>query len=449
MTVLATAKHLRPDGFGQFGTLVNYTALVTVLIDLGFNTLYVREGARHPGELGRYLSNLLSARLLLAPLALGVLALALIRPGLESLLIPGFVLMLLASYSGLLRGTFYAQQKVTYEAISIVIESVVLLSLTLVGILGNRGVAWFLWSYAASYAVACGFIAWVLISRRMVRITWQFEFDLVRRFFWQGLPFAMTFLITTIYFKIDVPILQFFRSYTEVGWYTLAYKPFEALLFIPITMLNVIFPVLSIYHRENQQRLKIGIDRFYKALLLIGWPVSVGTFMLAPGLTRLLLPYPEAEPALAILSVGIVAMFVNNAFIGALNSIDRQVAFTWAAAASMVVNVALNLALIPRFGYLGSSVATVITEFFLIAAGWYLTARYLHRVPLLGLSWKILLSGAVMGVALIPFRHSDGVSVGVAIVAGGVVYAVMTILLRIIRPEEIEMVRDAVGRRPR
>lgn len=446
--MLATARHLHPDGFGQFGTLVNYTALVTVLIDLGFNTLYVREGARHPGELSRYLSNLLSARLFLAAPALGVLALALYRPGLENLLLPGFALMLLASYSGLLRGTFYAQQKVTYEAVSIVLESLVLLGLTLAGIVSNRGVAWFLWSYAASYGVACAFIAWILVSRRMVRIRWLFEFEVVRRFFWKGLPFAMTFLITTIYFKIDVPILQFFRSYTEVGWYTLAYKPFEALLFIPITMLNVIFPVLAIYHRDNRERLKLGIDRFYKALLLIGWPVSVGTFMLAPGLTRLLLPYPEAEPALAILAVGIVAMFANNAFIGALNSIDRQVAFTWAAAASMVVNVTLNLALIPPFGYLGASVATVITEFFLVAAGWYLTRRYFHEVPLAGLSWRILLAGAAMGLGLVPFHHAGGLLLGVAVVIGTAIYGAASLVLRTVGPDEIGLVREAMSRRP-
>ena len=56
-----------------------------------------------------------------------------------------------------------------------------------------------------------------------------------------------------------------------------------------------------------------------------------------------------------VVHLGIVLMFVSNAFIGALNAIDRQLTFTWAALVSMVVNIALNLALIPRFGYLGAS----------------------------------------------------------------------------------------------
>ena len=74
VTVIATLNHLGPAGSGKFGVLVNYTALVTVILDLGLNTLYVREGARHPGELGRYLGNLIVARALTAIVALGVLA---------------------------------------------------------------------------------------------------------------------------------------------------------------------------------------------------------------------------------------------------------------------------------------------------------------------------------------------------------------------------------------
>ena len=123
-TVLLTGRHLGADSFGRFGLLVTITSIVTVLIDLGFNTLYPREAARSPAEISRFLSNLMTLRLLMGAVALGVLALVLLPFGLEYLLVPGFLMMLLQSYSGLMRQTFYARQQVRYEAAGIVLEAV-------------------------------------------------------------------------------------------------------------------------------------------------------------------------------------------------------------------------------------------------------------------------------------------------------------------------------------
>ncbi|HEX6349273.1 MAG TPA: flippase [Candidatus Dormibacteraeota bacterium] len=447
VTVLATLNHLGPAGFGRFQTLVTYTSVITVLVDLGFNTLYVREAARHPGEIARYLSNLVTTRLLMSLLGLAVLALALRIPGLQSLLLPGFLLMILASLSQLLRQTFYALQRVGFDAVETVLEAAVLLGLTLLGIFGRQGVAYFVWAYALSYAFACAFILTVLVVRRMAVLRPRFEPRLVATWLVASLPLALTFVVTTLYFKIDVPILQLFRSFDEVGWYASAYKPFEALLFVPMAMLNVIFPLLSVYHREDPDRLALAIDRFYKLLLLVGWPLTVGVLVLAPGLTRLLRLYPQAEPALAVLALGIVFMFVNNTWIGTLNAIDRQAAFTWAALASLVVNVALNLALIPTYGYLGAAWATVLTEAVLFTAGLLMTRHYLRLVPVARLSWRVLLAGLLMGAVLLPFRGFAGgwATLGL-VVLGGLLYGGAALLLRALDQGEMEMLRRAAGR---
>ena len=446
VTVLATLNHLGPSGFGRFQTLVTYTAVITVLVDLGFNTLYVREAARHPGEIARYLSNMVTTRLLMSVVGLAVLALALRVPGLQSLLLPGFALMILASLSQLLRQTFYALQRVGYDALETVLEACVLVLLTVFGILNHQGVAYFIWAYAISYAFACLFILTVLVARGIASLRPRFEPRLVGSWLVASLPLALTFVVTTLYFKIDVPILQLFRSFDEVGWYASAYKPFEALLFVPMSMLNVIFPLLAVYHREAPERLEVAVERFYKLLLLIGWPLTVGVLVLARGLTALLHLYPQAEPALAVLALGIVFMFVNNTWIGTLNAVDRQAAFTWAALASLVVNVGLNLVLIPAYGYLGAAWATVLTEAVLFGIGWLLTRRYVRPVPLLRLSWRALLAGLAMGAVLLPFRGAEGWAVVGLVTMGAAVFALASFLLRALDPGELDLLRRAVGR---
>jgi O-antigen/teichoic acid export membrane protein len=445
LTVIVLEVHLRPAGFGLFGDIVYLSALSSVFLDAGFNTLFQREAARRPGELSRYLNNLLSGRLGFALLALIVFTGFLALTGKLPYLLPAFLMMVLASYSNLLRGALYAVQRLGFEAVAIVLESVVLLGLVFVGVATNQPVTFFLWAYAGSYAFSCAYFGVVLAVRRTVRFRWSFDLQFIRQWLWRGLPFAATFAITTIYFKIDVPILNFLRGDYETGLYVAAYKPFEALLFVPMTMLSVVFPVLAIYHREAGGRVAWAVSRFYKALLLLCWPISVGTFMLV-GSLRPLYQFDGSAPALRLLAVGIVFMFVSNAFIAALNAMDRQLIFTWAALASMFVNIALNLALIPPFGYLGASWATVLTELALAVFGWFLTVRYVGPIPVWALSWRILLAGVVMGGVLYPLRGVHGPATLLAIGVGVVVYGLAVLLLGGLNAEDRAMIRRALRR---
>ena len=444
VTVIATLKWLMPAPYGTFTTLVNYTAIVSVVLDLGFNVLYVREGARHPADIQRYLRNVMSLRILMAVGSFVILAVALAIAGLSSLLVPGFLLMVLTSYSTLLRNTLYAVQRLGYEALAVVLESIVLLGLVLIGIKIGAGVTYFVWAYAAQYAFSCAYFAIVLWWQKIAVVGWKLEPQLVREWFFQGLPFALTFVLTILYFKIDQPLVYAIRPHAEAGWYAAAYKPFEALLFIPMTLLSVVFPVLSVYFRERPQELTDAVSRFFKALLVIGWPIAVGLFVLAHPLTPMFL-YPQSEPALRILALALAIGFVNNAFIGALSASDRQVSFTWAAGWSLVANLALNLMLIPLFGYIGASWATVLTEVVLGVAGWILTRRHIGQVPVLKLTWRPILAGLVMGAVLVPLRNFDGVQVTIPIVVGAAVYAGAALLLRAVTSDEIAFARRALA----
>ena len=140
-------------------------------------------------------------------------------------------------------------------------------------------------------------------------------------------------------------------------------------------------------------------------------------------------------------------MFASNAFIAALNAMDRQVLFTWAAVVSLVVNVGLNLVLIPAYGYLGAAWATDLTELALLVTGWVMVRRVLGPVPVARLSWRIFLAGLLMGAALYFFRSAHGWQVLLAILVGMVVYGGGLVLFRALEPDEIALARRALLRR--
>jgi O-antigen/teichoic acid export membrane protein len=179
----------------------------------------------------------------------------------------------------------------------------------------------------------------------------------------------------------------------------------------------------------------------------MGWPASVGIFVLAKPLTPLLLggDFLASEAPLRILALALGIAFINNAFIGALNASDHQSSFSWAAGWSVVANLALNLTLIPPFSYIGAAWGTVGTELALAVVAWTLTARHVGRVPVLAQSWRVILAGLVMGIAIYPLSAVSGFEVAIPIAAGVAVYAAAVVLLRALNGDEIAWARRALA----
>jgi O-antigen/teichoic acid export membrane protein len=441
--VIVLANHLGPADYGRYTTLVAYSALVSVLADLGLSTLYTREAAREPDRLPDFLATLLSGKLLLGAGASLALAAALVFAGLGSLIVPGAALLVLTTYSNLVRNSFYALGRLEFEAFAILLETVLLAALILLGAGRGAGVGWFVWSYAATYATTAVYALAAIAAFRLAPIRGRFDLALLRRWLRLAFPFAIGFFLTNLYFRADVPILQRLRPIQEVGWYQFAYKPFESLQFVPLAVQSVVYPVLGVYHRSDPIRLQQGYERFFKILVLLGWPLTVGTFVLAHPVGRLFRLFAESEPALRILSLAIVFLFANSAFTAMLYAIDRQDLFARATGIAVVVNIGTNLVLIPFFGYLAASGTTVLTEAAFSAAGWWFVGRR-HRLPWLRLTWRLLLAGLAMGVVLVPLARF---SILFSVPAGLAVYLVALAVLRAVDREEVRLLTAAFGLR--
>src|SRR2546430_5853546 len=91
------------------------------------------------------------------------------------------------------------------------------------------GVAFFVWAYAASYGFTCLYCLVVISAFGLGRPRVAFDARLFVRWLRLAAPFALGAFLTNLYFRADVTILQHFKPFQEVGWYTFAYKPVEAL----------------------------------------------------------------------------------------------------------------------------------------------------------------------------------------------------------------------------
>jgi O-antigen/teichoic acid export membrane protein len=425
VTVVVTQRALLATGYGQFAAIVVFSNIASIFADLGLQVVFVREASRHLDDLGSFLGATLAAKLPLAALSGVILAVSvwLLAPDLLPLVGPVFALLVVTSAANLLRSTFYATGEMRYEVVAIAGETVVLLVATVLAAVFKQGVAAFVWAYTASYAFTAVYAA-VVTQRRWVRLRLTWNWELLRKLLRSGLPFALAFVLSTIYFRIDVVILKSLRGDAQVAYYNAAYKFLDGLSFIPQAAMNAVFPALAVIHLRGRDPMRDAYTRAYRLLAALGMPVAVGCVILAPQIIHITrVPFEQSIPSLRILGASLLLIFVNNSFIFALGAMDKQLTFALLAGLSIVVNVTLNLVMIPRFGYadgyLAASWATLITEVFLFVCGYVALARYLGHMPWLRPAIPIALSGAVVaGVAWVLRDHN----VVLVVVVAAVVY---------------------------
>jgi O-antigen/teichoic acid export membrane protein len=441
VVVVLLWRHLGADHYGRFATMIVYVTLVGIIADLGLQTVFIRDASRDRTVFTRYLGNLLSARLLLSLLALVILAAALrlLSPALFPYTLPAFVLLLTTGYSSLLRAVFYIRGRLGYEAIAIVAESVLLLGLTIVAI--EQRATWdaFLWVYAVSYLFTCLFAFGVIRWRWHDRVTVRLDPAFVRRLLTAGLPLALAFTVTTVYAQLDIVLLQLFKNFQLVGWYSAANKYIDAVAWVPQSAMGAVFPALSLLAAGDRRRLVFAYEKSYKMLAILGLPLAVGLGVTADAVVHLTGGFEQSIPALRILAPSVALLFVNNAFIYTLTAINRQLDFTRLALFTLAVNLVLNLVLIPPYGYLGAAAASTITEVALFMGGWWLVRRHLASLAVVGSIARVLASAAIMGIVVYLIRSWP---LAVVIVLGAAVYVVALLGLRALNPEEWSIVRS-------
>lgn len=214
-----------------------------------------------------------------------------------------------------------------------------------------------------------GSILIILLLKKFITFNFQFDYQLAKKIIYKSLPVGLISVLALLYFKIDTLILSIFKGSSEVGIYSLAYKIIENLLVLWGFYIATVYPIISKFLGEKRyQRVEfllknsIFLAIFFSFLLIIlGW-------ILAPLVVKILggIGFERSIFALRILLLGLPLFFLNNLFYHTLLAREELFSVLLAALSSLVINLILNLILIPKWGYLAASFNTVVTEAFLL-----------------------------------------------------------------------------------
>jgi len=178
-----------------------------------------------------------------------------------------------------------------------------------------------------------------------------------------ALIFLVIAILSVIYWRTDVLMLSLMRSMTEVGIYTAASRITESINYLCLGFITALFPLIALQYKTATDKFKRQCKMGVYYLFLFAFPTVLGVMILAEPIIKLV--YGEGMDAsvdcLQILVWSVCFFPLALVFANALTASNNQIKDLWANLSGALLNVALNLLLIPKFGVNGAAIATLIS----------------------------------------------------------------------------------------
>ena len=205
-------------------------------------------------------------------------------------------------------------------------------------------------------------LVWMYHSRGYSMRGWTFNRVRARSLLQQSFPLILSAVMVSIYMKIDTVMLKTVGS-AEVGVYNAAAKLSEAWYFIPVAIVTSVFPAIIHARKTDLPRYFKRLGNLYDLLIFISLPVALFISFFGNDIINLLYPNHQYEGAGPMLSIHIwsgIFVFLGSASSQYLLAEGFTLISFQRTALGALVNVLLNLWLIPLYGGIGASVATLI-----------------------------------------------------------------------------------------
>lgn len=366
--IIYAARVLGTAGYGVFSYAITLAGFLTLFMDPGINGILIRDAAKVDDKERRSIFGTMFV-IKLVLLALGVFVIIFIAPLFTTLpgakvLIPIIALVLALDT---LREFFFslirAMENMQWEAAIFLLTNVGIVVFGFAFLVYAANARSFSWGYVAGDAI--GTLA-AMIALRSYLGTIFSHFDPARivpilKAAW---PFALSGALGLLFTNSDILIISWIRSASDVGIYSAAIRIIQTFYLIPGVIQFATLPLLARLAKTDNERFRTALERTLGMVFLASIPLSLGGIVLGTQVMGVIFGAPYAAGGLAfkILAATLMFDFPASVIINALFAYEHQKSLVVSSALGGVVNVGLDLALIPFFGMAGSAVATLVAQ---------------------------------------------------------------------------------------
>lgn len=448
-TVVA-ARVLTQQEFGAFNLALALALIASAVAEGGFDPVLIQRASRDRRRLSTFHTQAIAWQVGIAIPVFAIAAAAVWLARSEAEVRTAIVLVLAALFLDLWSDTARAsaaaardQARVSGALALQRIAAAVLMIPALAAGFGLTGMA-----AAFLMSSVVGWIAHVrAVATLGVAFCWR---TLDRRGMWAfgrgSWTLALSALVAIALFRVDAVLLAVLKGDEAVGQYAAAYRLFETMLFLTFAVVAAVAPLMNA--RADDRAEVARLSELIVVVLSFVYAPFVAVFLTEGRAVLELLygaRYEGATAAVHWLALTPPAYAVAAMTGAALVALERTRGIFLGAVVALVVNVTLNLVLIPSLGGTAAALATSAAYATEAAIGVVLVARRLPHLRIVAPFLETLAVAAVTGVLL----EVSPLPVYVEVPLAGAVYVALWLgLVRTRRPERLAAVRTLLLRGP-
>lgn len=439
------ARVLRESGNGQIAFVNSLVVYFVAFAGFGFSIYGQREVAKYQNDNHQRIKVLIEIQILKLFFTVSALILYMIFINLQFALLDYKLLLYIASIqivSVLFDVQFYYQGIEDFKSIALrtIIFRLISVIAVFIFIRSENDVAIYIFIYSLSNLIA-NFYLWP----RLIKETKLFKYKInkleLKRHFMPSFHIFLPVLSGTILSVLDSTMIGYLASNSEYqnGCYGTALKLINTIVLVVIVDTQVLASRNSNeYYRGNYRGIINNLKFGFHYVWILAFPIMIGLFILSYNISAWFCgPGYDIVPlilqifAFRVFNQGVMYVIANQYLI----QINKETVCSKIYFLGIIFNIILNSLLIPKFGAIGASIASVISEtimnIILIQAfrkdGIFWNRELISPIP------KYLLSSIIMGIPLyfMNLRMSRTfLSFCILTAVGGVTYILVLILFK-------------------
>lgn len=364
------ARYLGPEQYGLLNYAISFAALFTVVSGLGLDGIVIRELIKDQTRKDELLGTSFLLKLI---------------GGFFSLVLLGFgiyfsnesenrILIFLVASGVIFQSfnviDFYYQSKVQSKFVVYANMFSFLLSSTVKVVLIIKEAPLVYFAVVVlldSMLLAAGFLFFYVKKNgdsQKSLLKWTFDGEVAKVLLKDSWPLMLSGIAITLYLKIDQVMIKNILGASDVGRYAAAISLSEVWFFIPMVISSSLFPAIVESKKTDEQLYQNRLQKLFKLVVFVAIAIAILMTLLSDFLISLLFGI-EYQGAADILKIHIWAgVFISLGVASGkwLLVENMQNIMLWRVLTGMVVNVSLNIYLIPIYGLYGAASATLLGQ---------------------------------------------------------------------------------------
>ncbi|MFN0255084.1 flippase [Pedobacter ureilyticus] len=368
----AIANYLGKDQNGLLNYPQAFVAFFIAAAALGLDGFTTRELLKHPEKRDELLGTSLRLKLIGGLGAMPLIYLGYLinqsfftptQTPLSYILIIGLSGITQAFY--IIDSYFQATVQAKYVTFTQVFGNILSAIVKLLLILNQAELIWFVWAIFFD-TVILGFGYLYFYQKKADRLfKWKYDKGVAKHLISNSWPLAFSAILVSLYMKIDQLMVDNYLGSGELGIYSTVVQLSESWYFIPVAIVTSVFPAIMNAKRDDIGRYQKRLQNMYDLMVWMSLSIAIATTFISPLAYRIIYK-EEFWSGAHVLSVHVWAgifVFLGSASGQYLIAEGYTKISLIRTAVGAIVNIVLNIYLIPKYGIMGAAIATLAAYF--------------------------------------------------------------------------------------